>query len=167
MEITETKRLTITEATLEDCDFFYELMNSKNWLEHIGDRGINNFQDAEEYIQKSLIDSYRKNGFGLYKVVLKETDKPIGINGFVKRNYLNHPDIGFATHPTYEGCGYTSEAASELLRYGKEKLDLDPILGITSVENTASQYLLRKIGLNQQGKVKSSSDSEELLLYST
>lgn len=142
-------------------------MNSKNWLLHIGDRGINNYQDAGDYIQKSLIDSYRKNGYGLYKIVLKETNQPIGINGFVKRSYLDHPDIGFATLPAFEGQGYTFEAASQLLCHGKEKLGFDPILGITTEENIASQRVLEKIGLKSQGKVKSPPENEELLLYST
>lgn len=167
MIITQTTRLTITEATLEDCGFFFELMNSKNWLQHIGDRGINNYEDAEAYIQKSLIDSYRKNGFGLYKVSHRETDQPIGINGFVKRSYLDHPDIGFATLPAFERQGYTYEAASGLLKYGREKLGFDAILGITTKENSASQRVLEKIGLKPRGKVKSPPENEELLLYST
>lgn len=167
MLILETKRLLITEATLEDSEFLYELMNSKNWLDQIGDRGINNLEDSEEYIQKSLIDSYRTNGFGLYKVLLKRTGKSIGISGFVKRDYLDHPDIGFATHPAYERQGYTFEAASQLISYGKKVLQLSPILGITNVKNVASQKLLEKIGLIYQERMLSSSDSGDLLLYST
>ena len=167
MIITETKRLIITEATLEDCSFFYELMNSQNWLKYIGDRGINNYQDAEEYIQKSLIDSYKENGFGLYKVVLKDSSVPIGLNGFVKRNYLDYPDIGFAILPQFEGLGYTQEAGHKLLEHGSKKLGMDPILGITSSANFASQHLLLKIGLSFEKKIKSTPEGEELLLYST
>jgi len=165
MKILETERLIIKTATEEDSQFFLQLLNSPNWLKFIGNSGIKSEQDAINYIQSKLINSYKINGYGLYKMSTKNST-PIGICGFVKRDYLDHADIGFAILPEYEGNGYTYEACIELIKYGKTKLNLTPILAITSPENIKSCHLLNKIGLHQIGKVQPNKTSTELLLFS-
>ncbi len=166
MKILETERIRIEKATLEDSSFFLELLNSPNWIEFIGDRGIKTEEDAADYIQKSLIDSYKENGYGLYKMVLKKENKPIGICGFLKRNYLKNADIGFAILPEYEAKGYTYEAVKETMNYGISSLQLNPILAVTISENTKSRNLLNKIGLKEIGMIKPNKSKVEFLLYS-
>ncbi len=154
MIILQTKRLSLSEANLDDAHFFMELMNSANWLQHIGDRGIDDIKKAENYIEDSLLNSYRKNGFGLYKVLLKPLMEPVGICGFVKRDYLEHPDIGFAILPKFEGKGYTTEAALATISYGFEVLKFPTIFGITTEDNHGSKKILDKIGLRYIEKIK-------------
>lgn len=167
MNIFETERLILKQATLNDSNFFFRLLNSPNWLEFIGDRGIITENDASAYIQKSLIDSYEKWGYGLYKMCLRENEVPIGICGFLKRAYLANVDIGFAVLPEYAGRGYTLEASKAMLEFGKLKLGMNTILAITTKENIKSINLLQKIGLSEVGKVKPNEREEELLLFST
>lgn len=167
MTVFETERLVIKQVSLEDSDFIFRLLNSPNWIEFIGDRGIETEEDARSYIQKSLIDSYEKRGYGLYKMCLRENDVPIGICGFLKRDYLENVDIGFAVLPEYEGKGYTLEASKSMLEFGKLKLNMDTILAITTKENIKSRNLLQKIGLTEVGKIKPNEKNEELLLFST
>ncbi|MFP2996085.1 GNAT family N-acetyltransferase [Spongiivirga sp. MCCC 1A20706] len=166
MSILQTERLSLDKATEKDASFFYKLLNSPNWIQFIGDRGINNEEDALNYIKNSLIHSYNTFGFGLYKVVLKENNIPVGICGFVKRDYLNHPDIGFAILPKYEGNGFAFEAAQEIVNYGLSTLGMEQILGITTPGNIKSQNLLLKIGLQQVGFISPDDDQKEHLLFS-
>lgn len=163
--IAETKRIRIRLGNLADSSFFQKLMNSPNWITFIGDRGIHSEDLAKDYIQKSLINRYKTNGYGLYKIALKKTDTPIGICGFVKREYLQHADIGFAVPPEYEDYGYTYEAAKAILEYGKIHLKLHPILGLTTAENLRRE-LLHKIGLLEIGTIKPSDSALEFLLFS-
>lgn len=165
MKILETERLIIEEATLNDASFFFELLNSPNWIEFIGDRNIKLLEDANKFVQESLIDNYKKNGFGFYKMSLKENNQPIGAIGFLKRDYLDFPDIGYAILPNYEGKGYVSEAAKAVLEYGKKKLNLKEIVAFTTEENLVSQKILLKIGL--YFREKRILDGEEFLYYST
>ena len=164
--ILQTKRLALSEATVDDAHFFMELMNSSNWLPHIGDRGIDDIKKAESYIEDSLLNSYRKNGFGLYKVLLKPLLEPVGICGFVKRDYLEHPDIGFAILPKFEGKGYMSEAALATISYGFEVLKFQTILAVTTEENQGSKKILDKIGLEYVKRIEEKKDRPEFLLYS-
>lgn len=144
--VLETTRLTLEEATLQDGFFFQELLTNPTWIEHIGDRGIHERIDAEEYIYRSLITSYRKNGFGLYKMVLRESGEPIGICGLLQRPYLSDPDIGFATLPVHAGNGYTREAVIALLNREREQDPNKQIWASTSEANSRSRALLEKLG---------------------
>ncbi len=166
MQILETERLTLEEANMEDAGFFYTLLNTPTWLKYIGDRGIRSVADAEHYIQNSLIKSYRENGYGLYKMVLKSEGTPIGLCGLVNRETLSDPDIGFALLPKYEGKGYAYEAAFATLEFAKKQLQISTILAITSEQNAHSIRLIEKIGLVFYKKIRMKEGSEECLLYS-
>ena len=164
MCILKTERLYIYEARLEDSRFFYDLLNSPNWLKFIGDRNIHSIEDAKTYIQKSILDSYKFNGFGLYKLCIKETNQAIGISGFLQRDYLSIPDLGFAVLPEFERQNYTFEASSGLLNYAKEELQLEEVLAITTDENQASQDLLRKLGFSKSGQIQPKAN-QDFLIY--
>ncbi len=165
-KILETPRLILATVSTKDSAFFLTLLNSPNWILFIGDRGVRSQNEAESYIRESLIKSYDSNGYGLYKVTLRENGTPIGICGFVKRDYLEHADIGFATLPEFEGNGYTFEAAKAMMHYGFMELEFSTILAITSTVNTRSRHLLAKIGLLEIGTIKPAGSNKVLLLFS-
>ncbi|MCL6265373.1 GNAT family N-acetyltransferase [Flagellimonas myxillae] len=164
--IATTERLVIREANPKDYQFIIELLNSPNWITFIGDRGVKTEKQALGYIKNSLVSSYTKHGFGLYIMVLKESKTPIGLCGFLQRDYLDYPDIGFATLPGFEGHGYTFEACKTLMMHANENLNLECILGITTPANIKSRNLLSKIGLQEIGTIKPPGKREELLLFS-
>ena len=145
--ILSTDRLHLEEATFKDADFFLELLNSPNWIEHIGDREVNSKEAAIGYIQRSHIHFYKKYGYGMYKVLLKENNEPIGLCGLVKRPTLSDFDLGFAVLPAYEGFGYTYEASKAVLKFAQTNLKLQKVVAFTTKENTKSQNLLTKLGL--------------------
>jgi len=163
MTITQTKRLSIEEVNLSDVSFIFQLLNSPNWIQHIGDRGISTNLHAEQYIVNSLIKSYQEKKFGLYKMVLKTDDQPIGICGLLKRDYLDVPDIGFAVLPDFEGNGYTSEAGIAILDDARARLGIEKVQAITSPGNFGSQHVLKKIGLRMIDTIRPG--EEELLLF--
>ena len=108
--------------------------------------------------------SYQKFGFGLFLVELK-TEVPIGICGFIKRDYLEDVDIGFAFLPQFRKKGYAVEAASAVLCYGKQHLGIYRVLAITQEDNTNSIKVLQKIGLVFERQIVSDT-GQELQLYS-
>tara|TARA_R110000868_G_scaffold4211_3_gene26438 strand:- start:2675 stop:3178 length:504 start_codon:yes stop_codon:yes gene_type:complete len=166
MKILATERLILEKVVLEDAEFFIKLLNSPNWIKFIGDRSITTIKESIAYIENSLMSSYQQNGYGLYKMCLRDSREPIGICGFIKRDYLENADIGFAILPEFEGEGYTYEAASATLVYGKTELKLEKILALTTKENKKSRYLLSKIGLTKIGSVKPNKGTVEFLLFS-
>ena len=96
MKILETERLVLRRLALDDAAFLLELLNEPAFLKNIGDRGARTLTDARRYIARGPVASYRKFGFGLYLVELKDSGAPIGICGLLKRDWLEDVDIGFA-----------------------------------------------------------------------
>ena len=162
----ETERLILEKATHEDAEFVFRLLNSPTWIEHIGDRNINDLNDAKAYIDSALINSYKKHGFGMLKMKLKKNGSPIGMCGLLQRTFLSEPDIGFAILPEFERQGFTYEAASAVLQHANEVLGETNIHAFTSLTNTASQELLLKLGLLFQEKKWIEEYSEECMIYS-
>jgi len=48
--IVETPRLIISELTLEDAPFVFELVSDPDFVTNIGDKGIRSLDDAREFI---------------------------------------------------------------------------------------------------------------------
>src|ERR1051326_8167711 len=106
-----TERLLLDILTSDDSTFIRELVNTEGWLRFIGDRNIRSNEDAIAYINKIN----NNPGFTYWVVRLKDKDLPAGIISFLKRDYLEYADIGFAFLPQHSGKGYAYEAAREVL----------------------------------------------------
>ncbi len=161
----QTERLLLREFTIGDAGFIYELMNSPLYIKNIGDRNIHSLGAAEAFLTDKLIRSYTVNGYGLYAVVLRETQEVIGMSGLVRRENLPSADIGFGFLPGFMGQGYAYESAQRVMTYAKNELQLSPILAITSLDNERSIRLLRKLGLNHQRVIDW--EGEDIYLLST
>jgi len=165
MKIAETARLEISEFQISDAPFYLELLNTPKWIKYIGDRNVNNIEDAKFYLLEKTIPVYKKYGFGFYKLTLKGTNIPIGTAGLISRQNLDFPDLGFALLPEYESQGYGYESSLAILELAKTRFHLNKVLGITLEHNKKSIKLLEKLGLQFEKKVKPFEDDEELLLF--
>jgi ribosomal-protein-alanine N-acetyltransferase len=144
--ILETERLMLRKFTKADASFILELLNTPTWLQYIGDRGIQSIADAENYLLNGPMLSYTVYGFGLYMVVLKSSQAPMGMCGLLKRDYLEHMDIGYALLPQHEGQGYAYEIVSATVNYAFTNLHLLHLAAITDTGNVRSVNLLKKLG---------------------
>jgi [ribosomal protein S5]-alanine N-acetyltransferase len=155
--ILTTERLHLRELVKTDWQFVISLLNSEGWLRYIGERNVHTQAEAEAYIQHWL-NSYEKNGFGLWVVQEQDSRTPQGLCGLIRRDTLPHVDIGFAFLPEYIGKGYGSESAKAVLHYGFETIGLDKIIAITLPDNHASCRLLQSLGMIHEGDTEMSGD---------
>lgn len=162
--IITTNRLNLRQFNLTDTQFIIELLNSPGWLAYIGNRHISTTQQSEIYLQ-SLMKSYTQNGFGFWLVELTTNQTPIGMCGIIKRNGLEHPDIGFAFLPAFTNQGYAYEAANASILFAYNTLQLPHICAITLSQNKSSIKLLEKIGLHFSQNITLPNDTEELMLF--
>lgn len=163
-KILETERLLLREFVADDAAFINELINSPKFLKYIGDRGVRSVDDARDFIASRLAASYITNGYGLWAVETKD-GTPVGMCGFVKRDYFDEPDIGFAFLPEQERQGYGYEAATATLKYGQEALGFTTVLAITSLSNDASVGLLKKLGCVDKGIIEPQGEKLRLFSY--
>ncbi len=155
-----SERLELSPLIGNDYPFILELVNAPGWLQFIGDRNIRTEEDANAYILKINENPQIK----YWKVTRKIDKKPIGIITWVKRDYLEHPDIGFAFLPDDSGNGYAFEATLAVLYSAPEVLQQDKILAITTRENLRSVKLLEKLKFGCDGEIEV--DGKMLLQYS-
>ena len=165
MKILETERLLLRELdSAIDAEFIFELLNTPKFKKYIGDRGVRSVEQARDFIDNRYRASYRENGYGLYVAERKDDGKTVGICGFVKRDYFEHADIGFAFLPQFEGLGYGFESAAAMLGYGRDKLGFERVFAITSQDNDVSGKLLTKLGFNFD-RIFTTPEGEELKLF--
>jgi RimJ/RimL family protein N-acetyltransferase len=135
-------RLSLDILTVDDYDFLQTLVNTKGWIENIGDRNIHSKNDAIVYINKILTTE----NFYYWVVRTKVAKKPIGIISILKRSYLEHFDIGFAFLPDFSNKGYAFEAAKAILLMVSVLPEFNIVLATTLYSNNNSIKLLTKLG---------------------
>lgn len=154
-----TERLLIEKLAPGDSAFILILLNTPGWLKFIGDRNINTLSDAEAYVQRT-IDSPTIQ----YWIVKKATDRtPVGAVSFIKKDYLNHHDIGYAFHPDFGKLGYAYEAAKAVLECLSGNSLYPVILATVAPDNQPSIRLLEKLGLKQERQIEV--EGKPLLLF--
>jgi len=140
-------------------------MNSPDWLKYIGDRNVRTIQDAENYLENGSMKSYTDHNFGFYLLIQKNSLLPIGTCGLVKRDDLEHIDLGFAFLPEYYQKGFGFESSTAIMEHAKDDLGLDQLAAISTPENTASIALLLKLGFQFENNILFGDDKELLNLY--
>src|SRR5262245_2223949 len=76
-----TQRLQLNLLSGDDREFMLSLVNSKGWLQFIGDRNVRSLDDASAYINKVM----NTTNLFYWVVRLKEDQTPVGIISFLKR----------------------------------------------------------------------------------
>jgi RimJ/RimL family protein N-acetyltransferase len=160
----ETPRLKLREFVPEDAAFILELVNEPDWLRFIGDRGIRDLDAARRYIVDGPRAMQAKHGFSLWCVEDREGGVPLGMCGLIKRDTLEHVDLGFAFLSRYRGRGYAREAAAAMLEQAR-RLGLPRIAAITVPANARSIHLLEQLGFRFQEQRRLSPDGDELCIY--
>ena len=166
MQILETNRLILREVTLDDGQFIFDLLNTPKFKKYIGDRGVNSLKESREFIDTKYRQSYIDHGYGLYAIETKDDGKSVGVCGFVRRDTLPGPDIGFAFLPEFEGKGYGFESAKAVMDFGRDTLGFTNLFAITSQDNEVSGKLLAKLGFTF-GELISMPNGETLKLFKT
>jgi [ribosomal protein S5]-alanine N-acetyltransferase len=159
-----TPRLNLRLLDDNDAAFILELLNDPDWLKYIGDRGVNNLDDALRYIQQGPLAMQQQHGCCLLRVGLKDRDQPIGLCGLLQRDNLPHPDLGFAFLPAARGAGLASEAAGAVVEQA-DKEGKPTLLAFCLPDNQGSIKLLKRIGFVFKSEYRQTADDELLHLY--
>jgi ribosomal-protein-alanine N-acetyltransferase len=163
--ILETERLRLCKLSLDDAAFILELLNEPSFIKNIGDRKVRTLDDACSYLLKGPIASYEKHGFGLWAVEEKESGAKIGMCGLLKREVLEHVDIGYALLPAFWSRGYALESATSVISYATTVLGLERILAVVNPDNESSIRLLEKTGFEYERMVRLGDDAQEIMMF--
>lgn len=163
--ILETERLILREFALSDAPFVLRQLNEPSFHDFIGDKGIRNLEDARDYIRTAPLASYEENGYGLYVVSRREDGVDVGSCGLVKRERLDHPDIGFAFLEEYFRMGYAFESSIGVMQYAVDVLGLPLIAALVDHGNERSERLLERLGFSEEGTFHLDGDDKDVRYF--
>lgn len=143
MKTYQTSRLQLLPLSASDAHFIFALLNSEGWKKYIGDRNIHTLDDALAYIEKVT----KSDSVKMWAVQSIENQKTMGMISVIQRDYLPHPDIGFAFLDEYAGQNYAFEAAHIVLQDIISEPHNLSIYATTLPENVRSIALLHRLGL--------------------
>ncbi len=165
MHILDTARLSLRTVEPDDAPFYLELVNTADFKQYIGERGIATLAAARDAIASGPVAMQQARGHSIYLVTLRASGTPIGMAGLIKRDILDDVDLGYAYLPDYYGQGYAYEAGAALLTHAKRDLGLARLVAITSDDNAGSKALLRKLGMQFEKIIYTSAGDPGTLLY--
>ncbi|MEM7236097.1 MAG: GNAT family N-acetyltransferase, partial [Planctomycetota bacterium] len=160
----ETDRLVLRALRPGDAPFIFRLLNDPAWLEFIGDRGIRELSDAEEYVRSGPLAMYAEHECGLFLVETRGNRVAIGLCGLLWREWLDDLDLGFALLPEFHGNGYAVESSRAWLCRACE-VGQTRVLAHASAQNIASVRVLERLGFRFQQLVMDPASGDELARY--
>ena len=145
--ILETTRLLLREMTSDDFSALYEILSDPETMKYYP-------KPYEEAGVRRWIDwckeSYAKNGFGLWAVVLKETGEFIGDCGIslqpIHGQWL--PEIGYHIRKDHWLRGYASEAAAACIGLAFERFGYPAVYSYMNADNEPSFRTAMKNGMS-------------------
>ena len=172
MPILETSRLRIRPFTLDDLADAHRLLDVELAAAETGGGGALPLAEREDWLRWSVLNyrqlaSLYQMPLGDRAVELKETGRLIGAAGYSASpgpydalpaepggppgpehsSFTIEIGLYYAISPAYQRQGYAAEAASALIRYAFDSLNLRRVVALTSYDNLASIGVMHKLGL--------------------
>ena len=144
--ILETRKLYLREMKQSDFSSLCKMLQDQDVMyayEHAFDD-----VEAQEWLERQFT-RYKDYGFGLWAVILKETDEMIGQCGLTMQDYNNRQvlEVGYLFQKAFWHNGYASEAAIACKEYAFEFLNADEVFSIIRDTNIASQNVAKRNGM--------------------
>lgn len=144
--ILETERLYLREMDQNDFEALSKILQDEDTMYAYD--GAFNDEETWAWLDKQ-ISRYKKYGFGLWAVVLKETDEMIGQCGLTMQPWKEKEvlEIGYLLRRDCWHKGYATEAAKACKEYAFEKLDASEVCSIIRDINTPSKKVALRNGM--------------------
>lgn len=109
-------------------------------------------EDSDAFVDR-IETGFDQNGFGLWALEEVETGAFLGFTGIARvpfeAPFTPAVEIGWRLARAAWGHGYATEAARAALAHGFTEADLTEIVSFTSLPNTPSQAVMRRIGMSR------------------
>ena len=147
----ETERLILRRMSMKDLDKMARLNSDADVMRYIGDGTVWTRAQSEARIRRILKVYEIFPGLGLWIGEEKVSRKFIGAYALIYIPKTTEVEVGYRLQKSAWGCGFATEGARALVRYGMFELGLDRIVGLTHPDNDASKHVLMKAGLQPCG----------------
>lgn len=142
----ETERLYLREITQSDFDSLCQILQDEETM--YAYEGVFCDEEVQEWIDRQM-SRYQQWNFGLWAVILKETDELIGQCGLTMQPWKDMEvlEIGYLFKRLYWHNGYAIEAAKACKKYAFEVLKAKEVCSIIRDMNIPSQNVAIRNGM--------------------
>ena len=166
--ILETNRLILRHLTMDDLDALFALYSDPEIRKHFPD-GMKNYEDTKEELEWFMNGHPEHPKLGLWATIHKETGMFIGRCGLLPWTLDGQLEIEIAylLDKNFWHQGLATEAATGILTYAFDTLNLSRIICLMHPDNVASQRVAQRIGMTLEREVTGiAGDNFPTLLYS-
>ncbi len=146
IRILETERLYLRELNQTDFNALCKILQEEETM--YAYEGAFSDGEVQEWLHRQL-SRYQKWNFGLWAVILKETDELIGQCGLTMQPWKDAEvlEIGYLFNRACWHKGYATEAARACKKYAFETLKAEEVCSIIRDTNVASQKVALRNGM--------------------
>ncbi|TGX80426.1 N-acetyltransferase [Palleniella muris] len=145
----ETDRLVLRSWKPEDLPYFAAINSNPQVMKYFP--ALLTDEETETFYSR-IQDEFKRNGWGLYAVELKETGAFIGYVGLHKigfdAEFTPGIEIGWRLVADCHNKGYATEAARKVLELARE-IGMTRLYSFTAVVNKPSERVMQKIGMEK------------------
>lgn len=152
--ILETDRLLLRHLTMKDLDELFDLYQDPEIRRYFPD-GVKNYEETKEELEWFLNGHPEHPELGLWATIHKETGKFIGRCGLLPWEIDGKLEIevAYLLDKNFWHLGLATEAATGILAYAFDTLNLSRIICLMDPDNIASQNVAKRIGMTLERKV--------------
>lgn len=142
----ETSRLRLRPFAPSDLDGLSRITSDPEVMRYIGD-GVALTREETEVNLRSIIETFRRRGYGRWALVEKAGGALLGYCGLARPAEAPGVELVYMLGRAGWGRGLATEAAAACLRYGFEELCLETIYALTMPDNHRSRRVLERLGM--------------------
>ncbi len=143
----ETERLLLRELEYSDIDALSAILRDEETM--YAYNGAFSENETLNWLERQLA-RYKKYGFGLWAVILKESGEMIGQCGLTMQPWKDKEllEVGYLLNKKYWHMGYATEAAKACKRYAFKTLDAREVCSIIRDTNIPSRRVAERNGMS-------------------
>lgn len=145
----ETERARLRRFTPADLDELARIVADPNVMKYLGRAPGPMSKDETDVFLQSMIAHWERRGFGRWAVEGREDARLIGCAGL--RWHEDVAELVYLLDKPFWGRGLATEISTACLRYGFDVQGFERIVAFARHANTASQRVLRKLGMRYEG----------------
>ena len=141
-----TPRLTLRPFAPTDIASLHRILNQPSILQYFPNPEAPVIERVQRIIENQLAH-WEEHRLGWWAVIPQGQPELIGWNGLQYLPETDEVEVGYLLSRQFWGQGLATEGAKASLEFGFKNLSLPQIIGLTHPENTASQNVLKKCGM--------------------
>lgn len=170
LPVIETQRLRLRKLSMRDAGDIFEYASVPEVAAHVMWEYHRNISDSVHFLR--FVTKQYEDGYPApWGIVHKELGKLIGTIGYHIWSHQHcYAEVGYALSKDFWNKGYTTEAFTEVIRFGFEHMALKRVEATCMIPNRASEKVMQKCGMKFEGVLRqrlfAKNEYHDLKMYS-